>query len=98
MHVKLILVVTANRFNFRQCLFFIFWHPVNTFLNTVSGPNAAIDTEIPDDEVPDDKFESIDSNDITKRKWALDSGLSYQYFNKDIIKESTRLSDLKTID
>ena len=64
--------------------FFVFWNPSNIFLK-----NTIAFTENSGEVIGD-----VDSNDVAKRRWALDSGINYQYFNERFIARINLLTDI----
>ncbi|WP_170940473.1 MipA/OmpV family protein [Pseudoalteromonas sp. NBT06-2] len=72
--------------------FFVFWSPSNIFLKNT---NSVTNKTKPVIENPE--ANSIDYNEIAKRKWALDSGINYQYFHERFIARVNVLTDISNI-
>jgi len=72
--------------------FFVFWNPSNVFLK-----NTIAFIENPEEVIGDDTVKSVDSNDVAKRRWALDSGINYQYFHENFIARINVLTDISNI-
>ncbi len=63
--------------------FFVFWHPKNIFQNALTSSEDYGNTITP-----------IKIEEVNSRKWALESGINYQYFNDNIIVRFNLLKDI----
>ena len=62
--------------------------------NAYSTPVIGQDDPVIDQ---DEQLKNINTDDISKRKWAFDSGINYQYFNKDLIVRANLLADISDV-
>jgi outer membrane protein len=69
--------------------FFVFWNPSNVFFK-----NTIAFTDNSEQVIGDEKSHNIDSNDVAKRRWAIDSGLNYQYFHEHFTARINLLADI----
>jgi outer membrane protein len=71
--------------------FFVDWHPANIFALSSSNAFNASSVEFKEQQP------KLDINELNKRKWALDAGLSYHYIYEKHVISAQALADISGV-